>query len=499
MGANFAGGFEEMRGASTNGRGQQNTTEPINLWGHFDPPTLPFGLLPRIIEQFAIEEGELMGVDCSGLALGALAVCAAALPDHTQLQVKKHDPNWFEAARLWVGLIGNPSTKKTPIILRAAKPLKRLDADMWHRYLAEKEIYDSLSNEERKLAERPKQQRLRLEDTTIEAAQEVLRHSPDGVLCLQDELSGWFGAMDKYAGHRGSAKDRGFWLQAFHGGPYAYNRISRGAGLIENLSVSLLGGIQPDPLRKVAADTVDDGLLQRLIPIILQHGMLGKDIPAAHAAGHSYDELIEHLHRRSPPPAPYMFADNALAIRAELEQKHLNLMSCEATNKKLAAHIGKYDGLFARLCLLWHCIEEGQGSIGEHTARRVADFMYYFLLPHACSFYVGILGLSDDHERLTAVAGYILAHKLDRITNRDVQRGDRTMRGLKQQDIDGIFQQLDALGWISQTAAPRPSSPAHWIVNPAVHRLFAQRAERETVERIEQRERLADMFGRRAS
>jgi hypothetical protein len=498
IGADFRSGFEEMADkpepAKGNGQGQ-SPAEPINLWGHFDPPSLPLGLLPRVIEQFAIEESELMGADCGGLALGALAVCAAALPDHTMLQVKKHDPNWLEAARLWVGLIGNPSTKKTPIILRAAKPLKRLDADMWRDYLVAKEAYESLSGEERRLAPRPRQTRLRIEDTTIEAAQEVLKDSPDGVLCLQDELSGWFGAMDKYAGHRGAAKDRGFWLQAFHGGPYAINRITRGAGLIENLSVSLLGGIQPDPMRKVAADTVDDGLLQRLIPIVLRRGSLGKDLPAAHAAGRHYDELIEQLHHRTPPPAPFAFTDEALAIRAELEQKHLDLMACEATNKKLAAHIGKYDGLFARLCLLWHCIEETAGPISEDTARRVADFLQYFLLPHACSFYMGMLGLSDDHDRLTAVAGYILAHKLNRITNRDVQRGDRTMRGLERQDIDGIFQQLDALGWISQTIGPRSNSPAHWIVNPAVHQLFSQRAEREGAERIKQRTMLAEMFG----
>jgi hypothetical protein len=231
----FSGSFEEMAETPANEQGQ-SPVKPINLWGHFDPPPLPIGLLPRVVEQFAIEQGELMGADCSGLALSALAVCAAALPDHTMLQVKKHDPNWLEAARLWVGLIGNPSTKKTPIILRTAKPLKRLDAEMWREYLAAEEAYDGLSNEERKHAERPKQRRLRIEDTTIEAAQEVLKHSPDGVLCLQDELSGWFGAMDKYTGHRGAAKDRGFWLQAFHGGPYAVNRIVRGAGLIENLS-----------------------------------------------------------------------------------------------------------------------------------------------------------------------------------------------------------------------------------------------------------------------
>ena len=68
--------------------------------------------------------------------------------------------------------------------------------------------------------------------------------------------------------------------------------------------------------------------------------------------------------------------------------------------------------------------------ITEATARRVAGFLHGFLLPHALAFYAGVLGLSNDHDRLAAVAGYILAHKLERITNRDVQRGDQSMRNL---------------------------------------------------------------------
>src|SRR5262249_1876984 len=76
--------------------------KPVDLWGQFNPPPLPRGLLPPVIEQFAFEESALMGADPAGLALGALAVCAAALPDHTRIQVKRHDPHWLESARLWV-------------------------------------------------------------------------------------------------------------------------------------------------------------------------------------------------------------------------------------------------------------------------------------------------------------------------------------------------------------------------------------------------------------
>ena len=471
-----------------------NIVKPIDLWGRFEAPTLSRGLLPPQIEQFAFEEGELMGADPAGLALGALAICAAALPDHTCIQPKRYDTHWLESARLWVALVGEPSTKKSPIILRVSKPLKWLDKELFREYIAACERYESLSKEDRKHAEQPRHRRLRIEDVTIEAAQEVLKDSPDGVLCLQDELSGWFGSMDKYTSSHGSQKDRGFWLQAYHGGPYAVNRIKRGVFLIENLSVSLLGGIQPEPMRSVMEDSADDGLIQRLIPVVLRPSVLGQDKPTR-ASTYDYEALIQHLHDSPKPPRPYQFSDAALALRKELEAKHLDLMSCEAIHPKLAAHIGKYDGLFARLCLLWHMIEATPGLvIQETTARRVADFMHRFLLPHAATFYTSMLGLSDDHDRLTSVAGYILANRLTRVTNRDVARGDRTMRGLSRFEIEKIFEQLDALGWVTRIAGARPADPPRWLVNPEVHRLFGERGEREAARRRRAREMVVEIF-----
>ena len=175
-------------------------------------------------------------------------------------------------------------------------------------------------------------------------------------------------------------------------------------------------------------------------------------------------------------------------------------MALETINKKLAAHIGKYNGMFARLCLLWHCIENSEKELSpiivEHTARRVADFLHDFLLPHALAFYAGILGLSDEHDRLTAIAGYILARKLEWITNRDVQRGDRTMRGLGKKDVESIFYQLDALGWVNRVAGARPSDPPHWRVNPEVHRRFADRGIREEERRRREREMITTVLSK---
>jgi hypothetical protein len=372
---------------------------------------------------------------------------------------------------------------KSPIMAAAVRPLRRIDSELARQYGEERARYDKLPKEEKVSVQPPKQTRLLLQDTTIEAAQEVLKDSPDWLLCYQDELSGWFGSMEKYSSSRSSAKDRAFWLEAFNGGEHSINRIGRGSVFIENLSVSLLGGIQPEPIRSIANESVDDGLLQRLLPIILKPAMAGRDEELSPVVS-EYSSLVAHLHHLDNPmfggsanPPTLHFDEGAQAYRQELERKHLELMSCEAINRKLAAHIGKYNGIFARLCVIWHCIESERGGlpalISEGTARRVGRFLHGFLLPHALTFYAGVLGLSDEHERLTAVAGYILAQKLEKITNRDIQRGDRTMRGLDRRETESIFDQLDALGWITRTSGPYNGSPPHWTVNPAVHAKFA--------------------------
>lgn len=481
---------------------QHFASDPVDLWGRFDPPALPKGLLPELIESFALVQGEQMGADPAGLAVAALVTCAAAIPDRIKAKVKQHDDAWFEAPRLWAALVGSPSAKKTPILQAATEPLRRIDTRQfgeWHSAMA---LWSALSKDDQRKAPKPKPVRLRIEDATVEATQAALENSPDGALMLQDELSGFFGAMDKYSGGKGAAADRAFWLRSFNGGQYALDRVGRGAALIENLSICLLGGIQPEPIRKIAGDTQDDGLLQRLFPIVLRPASQGTDAPAPPVAAR-YQDLIVALRRPAPIAAGGTFLQydaEAQKIRRKLEADHLRMQSAEAISRKLASHIGKYDGLFVRLCVTWHCIEnagaaELPGHITAHTAERVASFLHDFLLRHAFAFYAGVLGLSEDHDRLAAIAGHILARKLERITNRDVQRGDKAMRSLRDQDVQPLLQQLAAMGWLEKVDGPRPSSAPHWMVNPAVHSRFTARALAERERRDEARRVLANLTG----
>ena len=472
--------------------------EPVDLWGKFDPPTLPRGVLPQVIEELAFDRGMTLGCDMSGIAVGALAVCAGAIPDSIKLQPKRNDTEWQEAARLWVLEVGDPSTMKTPSILAATKPLRRIDNEMAREYQDAMDAWARLSKDEQKNVPKPKRLRAMIFDTTIESTQEILRDSPAGVLLEDDELSGWFDAMYKYSGVRGAQKDRSFWLQAYNGGSKTVDRVTRGSVHISNLSVSIIGGSQPGPIRKLADSGEDDGLLQRFLPIMLRPAVGGRDEPPGEAV-FDYARLIRDLRELEPPVGGLLkLDDGALKIRAELEKKHLNLMQLEGLNRKLTSHFGKYNGIFARLCVIWHCIEHAGGQlparITETTARRVAGLLHGFLLKHAVAFYVDVLGLSNDHDRLANVADYILAHKLERITNRDVARGDRSMRGLARRETEAIFEQLEALGWVTRTPGPRHTAPPHWVVNPVVHQRFAERAKEAAKRRKQDGEMIDDLL-----
>jgi hypothetical protein len=465
--------------------------EPLDLWGKFVPPALPRGILPDVIERFSFEQGRTMGSDMAGIAVSALAVCAAAIPDKVRLQVKRHNPTWQERACFWGVLVGPPSTKKTPIMSETSRPLRKIDRELSRQYAYEKELYDNLAKEEKATRRPPKLVQLVLHDATVEAAQEILKDSPDGVLCYQDELSGWIAGMDKYTGGKG---ERSFWIRAYNGGDFKVARVGRGYSHIENLSISLLGGIQPEPIRRIAADSADDGLLQRFCPVILRPAVVGFDEPLSGVVG-EYEELVERL--RCGEAVVLRFDDGAQAYREDLERRHLWLTGLESLNSKLATHIGKYDGIFARLCVIWHCAENAYSLppiISEGTARRAGEFLHKFLLRHAIAFYAGMLGLSSDHDAVTAIAGYILARKLTLVSSRDIKRGDRIMRGLIPKEIPQIMEHLEALGWVQREPGPQDNS-LHWRVNPAVHHKFAERAKAEAERRDNDRKMIVEVLG----
>ena len=245
--------------------------EPIfDPWETYIVPDFPLEILPAVVRRYVEQQSRVIGCDASALAMACLAGFSGAL-DHSFKIKMMRNGDWHESARLWLLLVGDVSVKKTPIINAATKALMRIEVEQIKEYEQELAEYQEQLEEWDKKDPKPEKPvpppRYVTSDSTVEKLGEILAQSPRGILVKRDELAGWLGSMEKYGGGKAANSDRAFWLEVFNGGPHVIDRIKRGTQAVENLSASILGGIQPDKLAEIHGLT-NDGLLQRFIPVM---------------------------------------------------------------------------------------------------------------------------------------------------------------------------------------------------------------------------------------
>jgi hypothetical protein len=120
------------------------------------------------------------------------------------------------------------------------------------------------------------------------------------------------------------------------------------------------------------------------------------------------------------------------------------------------------------------------------TVTMAANFLKRVALPNL--FRLGYETMPEEgapaaHARW--IPGYILAHKREIVTAREIGRAYRPLRG-KPADLGEAMAMLTDAGWIMSTEGRHDS--LRWAVNPAVHRSFeaAATAERDRREQVRQ-------------
>lgn len=480
--------------------GGLDTTAPVDLWGHFEPPPPPVDDLPAPLRGWVREQSELIGVDPAVLTLSTLVIAAAACGDGWKIRVKEFDPYWIECPRLWGAVVGDPSIKKTPAISTALRPVVSVDMQ-WCREDAERaaELREQLAIYKKAMdhyirekakgrnVERPPKpppvpnRRILIQDTTTEALTNALRDNERGILVVRDELSGWFASMDAYRDRGSVSLDRAMWLQAFNGGSARVDRVGRGAFIVPNMSACVLGNIQPAPMRKIASNIDDDGLLQRFMVVIGKSAGRDLDRHPDMDAINSYKDVIEKLYRLEPREEPVTLSTEAQAVRRRMTATIAQLQQLGTAHGSLASHLAKCEGIFARLLLLFHIVDASTLStypgdnVDASTAERVERLMTRFLIPHAFCFYTNVLGHSEQFTHAQWIAGHILSRNLKKITKRDISRAYRNLRD-DDIAIDEAMVVLQNLSWVDFCSS---KSSQWWQVNPRVHELYADRAVRE--------------------
>jgi Protein of unknown function (DUF3987) len=274
--------------------------EPANLWAETSKPAdLPHGVVPEIVELLARDKGRRLGVEPGAVAAVLITALGSLVPARNRLQMRQFDTGWTVHPVLWAVITANSGKNKSATLTYGVKAAEHVE-NKWraeHREAERRaeglekvtpkaanklpataeELFEGASETQIGQAPGPTRPRRRkiVRDATTEAIGLLLGNNPDGLLYFSEEIAGWLGNMDAYRARGG--KDRPFWLQAKDGGPYTIDRKTSGDIDIPALAVSVLGGIQPDKVKPLAASLANDGLLQRFMPILLDRRGRGVD------------------------------------------------------------------------------------------------------------------------------------------------------------------------------------------------------------------------------
>jgi Protein of unknown function (DUF3987) len=270
------------------------------------------------------------------------------------------------------------------------------------------------------------------------------------------------------------------------------------------MGCSILGGIQPGVIGSLVDDgSKHDGLIQRFSPVFAKY--VGKDFDRdidPEQTIDRYNELIHNLYYRMPLAHGHdlHFHERAhLAKENAFDWVNAQLTCAEQDNPQLAWHLGKWENLFVRYCLLFHVIENWDDqhaqAVSVKTVQRVDRLMRDYLVPHAAAFYKA-LGSDDEIDQIKRACKTILINGKDTITARDLQRSLGRNKKVERNDMERVGSKLETYDWLVRIMGKRGRSDSlQWKVRPEVFKKFANYTSIFEAERDANRKAMEIAFG----
>lgn len=444
----------------------------------------PVDQLPQILREFVCEGAAETGCDPAYIALPALAALASAIGNTRRLKLKS---TWSVPPILWPVLIGESGNQKTTGYLLAIKPLQRRQKLALDRYEAERLRYEArLEQWERDkrrprfgAADRPEKptppvaERVMVGDTTVEALAPLLKANPRGLLAARDELRGWLGSFDRYAGGAKGKSDEAHWLSMYNGAAILVDRKTAQAGpiYVPQASVCVTGGIQPGVLRRaLGAEHRESGLAARLLmafpprrPKTWSDAEMRPEVELEYAG--IFDRLFSlqpaSVGENEQRPVEMELTPQARAIYVAYYEAH-NQEAVQLSGD-LASAWSKLEETAARLALVIELARWAGGGRNQpptyvdarsmEAAVSLADWFKY----ETRRIYAEVL--TDDADRGPSARERLiewLGRRREPVTVRDVQQGCRFLRQSGQ--AEAALDELAAAGdgaWVDPEPGQR--------------------------------------------
>ena len=386
--ADFRGTKADLNGFLRERLEEAVVEEPASGPGVASFTPFPVESLPEPFQSFVTKGAKALYCDPAHLALPILAGAASAIGNTRRLKLKRR---WSEPPIIWAALVGVSGNQKSPAIELALEPIRQRQVTAMRRHDQEmRDFQQELAEYERDAAkwrksgsegappekpEQPTADRCLTDDTTIEALGVLLQQNPRGLLMARDELSGWLGSFEQYK--KGKGSDVPKWLEMHGGRPLVVDRKGSGVLHVPSAAVSVVGGIQPEPLRRaLGREHFENGLAARLLLAY----------PPRRAKRWTEDEVDEATEAQMEAVFDRLFGLNPetdesgnersqlLTLAPEAKAAWVKFFNEHATEQAalegdLAAAWSKLEGYAARFALVIHLVRwaAGDPTIQDHS------------------------------------------------------------------------------------------------------------------------------------
>lgn len=389
--------------------------------------------------------------------------------------------DWVQHCAIWLGIVGDPSSGKSPAIkpirdilntiekerkpyyLKAyrqwegAKAIAEQKEKNWYKQIKKLSCEEIERPEDTYIPEMPSTYHLLYGDTTQESITKELGNNVKGALVLRDELSGWLDGMNKYSSGR---SERSFWLETFSGGKYIVNRVKFGTDReeVEDLMATVFGSIQPQKLKKTVNDDSGDGFLARFLWVY--PAPIPPAIPSKKPSETVVYETFKKLDGLMDPYKGDVEEQRKCLYLNNLAQSYFEqwlLPHMEKTRKeesKLNEFLGKGQGYVLRLALLLELLWWASSEYSEPTeisleAIQAAIELYDTYLTPMCERVYNMYYSPSQNIEARALARWIIENKPQSFILRDVYNNGNVANLRRKEQAETAANRLIKLNWLS--------------------------------------------------
>lgn len=469
------------------------------------PPAFPVAIFGEFWAEFIRLSAEAKSCPPDYVAAGLMVSASALIGNSCWVSPWE---GWSEPPILWPCAVGLPSSGKTPGLSVGMDLLRDLEAEINEDFADRKLDYETNKElakarrdkwksdvaeanenggtppdmpEDALEPEKPLRKRLMVTDATVEIMAPIVASNPKGIACFRDELSGWLASMGQYKSNSGG--DRAFWLEAYNGKSFVVDRAKNGLDgsvTVPYLSISIVGGIQPEKLSRALLKDADDGMASRFLyfwpdSVPPKQPTIRPNTIEAKVALRRLREL-KMVHSSSGNNTPYILTLSPDALSA-LNEHRQDLYNEERNASGLyLSHIGKNAGRALRLALVIEMMNwaaDGGATqpdtVSEKSLLSALSLLSDYFSPMASRAFDNA-ALPERLRDAATIGKYLQRSKIRKISTREIQRA--RLGGLDNaQAIDAAVGELVEANWLRSCAenddtGGRPRK--EYMVNPEI-------------------------------